>query len=135
MIRWEPGLAGDTPGPEEALNESLLGRLRRLGETLAQLDATDPDIDSTGFDRATDRLIAAARDAMTAAEPIIEQPQTLVAVFCEATSALRDLTGWCRACEQSDSDEVCGDHAADLTRADTYDALLTAITGPTTSGH
>ncbi|MDB4872674.1 MAG: hypothetical protein JWL97_3678 [Gemmatimonadales bacterium] len=111
----------------------MIGRLRRLGEALARLDATDPDTDSISYDQATDALITAARDAVTAAAPILERPEALAAVFHEATEVLRDLPVWCHGCEQDDGD-LCGDHAADLARADTYDALLATITGPPRPG-
>jgi hypothetical protein len=133
MIHWEPGLAGHEMGPDEAPDDSMIGRLRRLGEALAGLDATDPDTDSISYDQATDALITAARDAVTAAAPILERPEALAAVFQEATEVLRDLPVSCHGCEQDDGD-LCGDHAADLARADSYDALLATITGPPTSG-
>jgi hypothetical protein len=133
MIRWEPGLPGYEKRPGEAPDDSMISRLRRLGEALARLDATGPDIDSIGYDQATDAVITAARDTVTAAAPILERPEELVAVFREATEVLRDLPVWCHGCAQADGD-LCGDHAADLARADTYDALLAAITGPPASG-
>jgi hypothetical protein len=133
MIRWEPSLAGYEMGPDEVPDDSMIGRLRRLGEVLARLDATDPDTDSISYDQATDALITAVRDTVTAAAPILERPEMLAAVFQEAIEVLRDLPVWCHGCEQDDGD-LCGDHAADLARADTYDALLAAINGPPTSG-
>jgi hypothetical protein len=133
VIRWEPGLAGHEMGPGEAPDDSMIGRLRRLGEVLACLDATDPDTDSISYDQATDALITAARDAVTAVAPILERPEALAAVFQQATEVLRDLPVWCHDCEQDDGD-LCGDHAADLARADSYDALLVTITGPPTPG-
>ncbi|MGI8335238.1 hypothetical protein ACRYCC_35260 [Actinomadura scrupuli] len=133
MIRWEPGLAGDGTGPGEAAADSMIGGLRRLAEALARLDATDPDTDSISYDQATDALVTAARDSVTAATPILERPEALAAVFREATEVLRELPMWCRGCEQADGD-LCGDHTADLARADSYDALLAAINGPSASG-
>ncbi|MDB5910841.1 MAG: hypothetical protein JWP34_4955, partial [Massilia sp.] len=104
-----------------------------LAEALACLDAIDPDTDSINFDKATDQLVTATRDAVTAAAPILQQPETLAAAFQEAIEVLRDLPMWCHGCEQNDGD-LCGDHAADLARADTYDALFMAIIGPPTPG-
>ncbi|MBO2455960.1 hypothetical protein J4573_53445, partial [Actinomadura barringtoniae] len=71
-------------GKRPVRDDSVVGRLTRVREALAVLDATDPDTDSISFDQATDRLIAAARAVVTAAEPILASPCTTAAIVRDA---------------------------------------------------
>lgn len=128
MIRWEPGAVWPKTERNQALDCSLIEWMWRLGDTLTWLDAADPDTDSMTWDEATDHVITSAREVVAAAAPILQDPDAFAGVFQTATESLRDQGAWCRDCERAEG-PLCGDHAADLARADTYDTVRAILIG------
>lgn len=131
MIRWEPGQSAPEPGDQS--EPSAVSRLIEVAKALAELDEVDPDTDSLRYDHATDRLIAAIRDLMDAARPILAHPHALHTAVVDAIDARRETPGWCRDCRQVVSG-VCGDHAGDIAQAQMYAALLPAVTHTPATG-
>jgi hypothetical protein len=111
VIRWDPEVTGHLARSGDAPEPSTIGWLAALDQALADLDATDPENDSIGFDRATDRLLTAVRRALTTAKPILDNLDALEEAVRDAIADRRDLTGWCRECDRSEAG-LCGDHAA-----------------------
>lgn len=124
MIRWEPGVVG--PEPDNQSVASAVSRLIEVARALAELDDVDPDTDSIRFDRATDGLIAAIRDLMDAARPILTHPHALHAAVADAIDDRSEVPEWCRDCQQAVAG-MCGDHDGNIAQAQTYAALLPAV--------
>lgn len=103
---------------------SLIGRLRALSEAARHAEAALADARSGPVNNllANVRLLETADEVSSTARPVIAKATFLSEALRDAAADRRDVPDWCRACREAPGD-LCGDHHADVRRAEVYDLL------------